>query len=469
LLALASKLCPTDIEVLHLCGVLHRRLGDAALAFAQFARVLEQHPDFAYTEFEIGHTCLSLRQTGEALRWYRKSIESAPEFVPAYLAAARTERMLGNGLAALDLAERGLVHDPEHADLLRARAELLAGQAEDGLAATADPRRRLTQLNRSGRYAEATLLARDAAAALEGDEAALLEAAHVALARSFDRDAIEAAARAREAGRGWCDTAAAASAIRAAVTAGRPFALIRLGDGEARFLACLDAGVRAEIGTAAAARIGDSIWRNWFRAPLAGVAEAELERLATMLGEAVQEADLVGVPTAERLASDHHHFGYLGFLAQAATELEGARFADAAVNLRLHEADPFYAGMLAGTPHLTVIGPHPELAGRLARRLSIPEHATLLIPGEDRLPAAARQPGEAPHFPERFNAVLAALESVRPGGVTLVAGGLLGKIYAGRVRARGGIALDIGSLADAWMGLNTRPGQLDDIDRWKLE
>ena len=44
----------------------------------------------------------------------------------------------------------------------------------------------------------------------------------------------------------------------------------------------------------------------------------------------------------------------------------------------------------------------------------------------------------------------------RRGAVFLVAGGLLGKIYCDRIRELGGIALDIGALADAWMGHNTR-------------
>jgi len=50
----------------------------------------------------------------------------------------------------------------------------------------------------------------------------------------------------------------------------------------------------------------------------------------------------------------------------------------------------------------------------------------------------------------------------RPGAVFLVAGGLLGKLYCARVRQLGGIALDIGAIADAWMGYNTRGRALDE-------
>ena len=53
------------------------------------------------------------------------------------------------------------------------------------------------------------------------------------------------------------------------------------------------------------------------------------------------------------------------------------------------------------------------------------------------------------------------LEVPYRGAVFLVAGGLLGKIYCHRIRELGGIALDIGALADAWVGINTRGTVLD--------
>ena len=38
----------------------------------------------------------------------------------------------------------------------------------------------------------------------------------------------------------------------------------------------------------------------------------------------------------------------------------------------------------------------------------------------------------------------------------LVAAGVLGKVYCARIRAAGGIALDVGSAADHWCGHATR-------------
>jgi hypothetical protein len=43
-----------------------------------------------------------------------------------------------------------------------------------------------------------------------------------------------------------------------------------------------------------------------------------------------------------------------------------------------------------------------------------------------------------------------------PGACYLIGAGLLGKIYADRIRQLGGIAIDIGALVDGWVGINSR-------------
>ena len=44
-----------------------------------------------------------------------------------------------------------------------------------------------------------------------------------------------------------------------------------------------------------------------------------------------------------------------------------------------------------------------------------------------------------------------------PGMVFLVGGGLYGKLYCGLIKSQGGVALDLGSLLDAWAGIHSRP------------
>ena len=83
-------------------------------------------------------------------------------------------------------------------------------------------------------------------------------------------------------------------------------------------------------------------------------------------------------------------------------------------------------------------------------------------------------PGQTPrntsdrHFPGRYRKILGQIKVPQPGAVFLVAAGLLGKIYCDHIKALGGIAIDVGSVVDAWMALNTRPGQYENIVEWSL-
>jgi hypothetical protein len=56
---------------------------------------------------------------------------------------------------------------------------------------------------------------------------------------------------------------------------------------------------------------------------------------------------------------------------------------------------------------------------------------------------------------DAFQSIMTGINPI-PGELVLVAGGFLGKLICERVRERGGIALDIGSAADYWMGFQTR-------------
>jgi len=46
---------------------------------------------------------------------------------------------------------------------------------------------------------------------------------------------------------------------------------------------------------------------------------------------------------------------------------------------------------------------------------------------------------------------------IRPGMLYLVGGGLYGKLYCQSIKSQGGVALDLGSLFDSWLGIPSRP------------
>lgn len=68
-----------------------------------------------------------------------------------------------------------------------------------------------------------------------------------------------------------------------------------------------------------------------------------------------------------------------------------------------------------------------------------------------------RLAGWTPHFPDRYLELLETLRPAFPGQVFLVGAGILGKVYCDVIAERGGIAVDIGAVCDAWLGINTRP------------
>ena len=74
--------------------------------------------------------------------------------------------------------------------------------------------------------------------------------------------------------------------------------------------------------------------------------------------------------------------------------------------------------------------------------------------------ANSRNPGE--HFPRRFEQLKNEISVDFPGMLFLVGAGLCGKVYCNWIKQRGGIALDIGSVMDAWIGLGSRPRVLAD-------
>jgi hypothetical protein len=60
-------------------------------------------------------------------------------------------------------------------------------------------------------------------------------------------------------------------------------------------------------------------------------------------------------------------------------------------------------------------------------------------------------------YVERFEKILSQKLVECPGMLYLVGAGLYGKLYCELIKSQGGIALDLGSLFDAWLGIPSRP------------
>ena len=65
------------------------------------------------------------------------------------------------------------------------------------------------------------------------------------------------------------------------------------------------------------------------------------------------------------------------------------------------------------------------------------------------------------HYPTVFNNILLKIQKNAKGRFYLIGAGPLGKIYSYYIKKYGGMALDIGSIFDAWCNIKTRKYQTD--------
>ena len=185
--------------------------------------------------------------------------------------------------------------------------------------------------------------------------------------------------------------------------------------------------------------------------------------------EAVANADVIGVPCGgriERLYRNlrNHKPGGKFDIRGACGTIDALRYAHAALssappgrvitNCWVHrDLLPFYKEILAGTQVFGLVGCYPELADKLRTAFGAKDVTLLSIPNQ--VSNTGRR-SSIPHYPDVFEQVMQALGNIAEGQVVLVAAGLLGKIYCNRIKQCGGIALDIGSVADVWMGKRAR-------------
>ncbi len=478
---------PEDLDIRHRTGVTLVAHGFFDEAEAQFRAALAIRPRFCFSELELGNICLRRGALDDAAHWFDVAIASEPCFALAHVAAGKLAMSRGQHLRALLYLESANIFWSASQEVLSDYVEMLVYHNRRYQAASAfvhastlrkldlgEARRLMSLLAETGRYAEVlaiytSLAIRDGHG---GDQVVVAIQAHAKLALSFSKDNVIMEAAAQEKSPAWLNSPAVHDNIRRAIESRAPFSVVRLYDGEARFVVATAAPAPQRLLDTERFVIGDEVWRNWFGHSIADIPQSQLAALHASLLRAIGNADILGVPTAERLIADSYHFGYLAFLARRLAD-DGIRAASASVSdaflsMNLHRDDRFYARLLSGLDWIGVISPHHGLASSLAAHLGIPHALDFVIPGERQLPRHILATTLQSHFPDRFHELMSTLELPHQGAVVLVAAGLLGKIYCEKIKSLGGIAIDIGSVADGWMGFNTRVGQLDDTAFWRL-
>jgi hypothetical protein len=252
-----------------------------------------------------------------------------------------------------------------------------------------------------------------------------------------------------------------AQRIRAVIEAGRPASCLRLGDGEGNLLGACDGEFR-NLQRLSAQKAAEMHLGRW----LPGSALASLSR-ATF--KAIANADVIGVPCSGRIEHLYRNLqnrkrGSKFDIRGACGTINALRYAHAALSSTMpdrvmtncwfhRDVLPFYKEILRGMPRLGLISCYPELPDRLRTVFGVADVTFFAIPNQvsntGRLPSS-------PHYPDVFEEVMRSLGNLEEGQLVLVAAGLLGKIYCNRIKQCGGIALDIGSVADVWMGQRAR-------------
>jgi hypothetical protein len=260
----------------------------------------------------------------------------------------------------------------------------------------------------------------------------------------------------------FADAAELAAELVDRIRKGRPTSVLRIGDGEGQFLS--DPGEPRER-VAPDREAIQAIW--WGSRRLDGGAEKRLE--ADLRG-AIDRADILGViplwrfiQGGGRRAPGTASRGMLRVQRHVAAVLE--RRSRAVTSAHLHydlHVWGLWPEILAAIPRLSWISCH-DLGPFLWSTHGIATRQAVLIPPEHRFAPLFRQgdhPGaESETLLDRHEEICAALLP-EPGEVYLVAAGVLGKLYCDIIRRRGGIGIDIGSLADYWMGFTTRAYKL---------
>ena len=252
--------------------------------------------------------------------------------------------------------------------------------------------------------------------------------------------------------------------VRNRLHEGRPFSFVRLGDGEA---ACLPYEPLLSSFTALDARDRERIW--WGK-PL----DRRLRsRIYPRLARSVFDADCIGIPAVSRFLrelrlqrEDALETTLTGrglravlYCAENWEKLRSpALAAPIFTSCHLHqdlELWNCYGELFDGVNEVILVSCHEGLADRMYERFGVSVAGHVLLP-PDRVtgPVIASECDRT--LPAVLNRVIDELGDLPRGRLVMVGAGLLGKLIVGEARTRGGIALDVGSVFDHWLGFRTR-------------
>lgn len=402
-----------DLFLLVRLAIVLREAGLFEEADRTCQHILRADPDYAFAHYELGVSLAAQRRHAEALASFARILTRLPQDERAHLQVARMQTATGRHAEAEATLERLRGFAPAHEDLPW-----------------------LAEFNR--------YLASFPLEAIRAQATAYAQSPHYI----WEEDIVRRIVQALEGRRG--------------------FSLVRLGDGEGAFLRISD---EDEVRFAHLYRRNrQDRARVWFDGEI-DLDASGFTRTAAGLADVIRNADVVGLPPVSWIEHEYRIVSPISLsclvnVIRAMPALDtGQGLCTQLIHRSLHHNGQL-AALLRGRARIGLIACHPDAPDLLARGFGIGEVVFHRIPGE-KLNAALLGPAAVAgrHYPDRFTALMQDLSQPLAGELFLVAGGLLGKIYCDRIKRSGGVAIDIGSLIDAWLGAPTRPGFFTPQDR----
>jgi hypothetical protein len=106
--------------------------------------------------------------------------------------------------------------------------------------------------------------------------------------------------------------------------------------------------------------------------------------------------------------------------------------------------------ILSEISEVALVTSKPELGQLVARRFDV-STSTVIVPEKHVV-----VPGPGEHIPYRYRTIRSEL-NFPPGTLVLVGAGIPGKVYCQWLKESGCVAIDVGSIFDAWVGKASRP------------
>mgnify|MGYP003656454462 CR=1 FL=1 len=217
-----------------------------------------------------------------------------------------------------------------------------------------------------------------------------------------------------------------------------PSSFIRLGDGEAIMLGYNDISSPSEI-----TMMTKKIFGNY------PFTKEQLLHLKELLIASCQGANIIGVPPAKnRTLSKYYRRIEDIFIPKYKLFDSNIQLALASFHRNLQEED-LYEKILKNKTKIYCISGR-QVKGAIENRFNI-ECELIKVP-----PQSSDSHNSYNNHPDLYKNIVEQIRVNRQGDLWFVGAGFYGKAYCNEIKKRGGIAIDVGSVFDAWLGIRSR-------------